>query len=154
MKLNEKYTDDSLIEFKDNRKIVALKDKKGGKVCYRGENSQGNELIAYKIEDGILKNVPGTKCDFGLYTVSSDTIRFIELKGSDLNHAIKQIRNSIRNVLDKHAIKVEKVHGRVVLSKARTPDLNSSYEKELKKMLKERNGNFHKATSLLKEVID
>lgn len=35
MKLNEIYTDDSLIEFKDNRKIVALKDKKGGKVCYK-----------------------------------------------------------------------------------------------------------------------
>lgn len=154
MKLNERFTDSSLIEFSDNRRVVVLIDKKGGKVCYRGENSQGNELIAYKVEDGILKNEQGLKCDFALYTVSTNTIRFIELKGSNLNHAIKQIINSIRNVLGKHTIKVDKVHGRVVLSKARTPDLNSSYEKELKKMLKERNGNFRKATSQLKEVID
>lgn len=86
--------------------------------------------------------------------MSSDTIRFVELKGSDLNHAIKQIINSIQNVLDKPSVKVDRVHGRVVLSKTRTPDLNSSHEKDLKRMLKERNGDFRIATSLLKEVID
>lgn len=154
MKLNDIYIDTMFIAFKDNRKVVALSDKKGGTVCYRGENTQKNELIAYKIEDGILKNEQGVKCDFGLYTVYSDTIRFIELKGSDLNHAIKQIKNSIRNVLDKHSIKVNKVHARIVLSKVRTPDLNSSYEKDLKRILRERNGNFRKATSELREIID
>lgn len=154
MKLNEKYNDNSLIKIKDNRKAVVLKDKKGGNVCYRGDNNERNELIVYKIEEGILKNEPGLKCDFGLYTVSSNTIRFIELKGSDLKHAIKQIINSIKNVVDKNSIEVDRIHGRVVLSKVRTPDMNSTYEKELKRMLKKRNGDFRRENSVLKEVVD
>lgn len=154
MKLTEQYDDVSHIEFKDNRKIVVLRDKKGGNVSYRGNNRDGNEIIVYKIEEGILKDEAGLKCDFGLYTISSDTIRFIELKGSDFDHAIKQIINSIRNVLDRHAINVKRVHGRIVLSRVRTPEINSSDEKILNKLLKGKNGNLIKACGELREIVD
>ncbi|WP_418894074.1 hypothetical protein [Limibacterium fermenti] len=154
MKLIEKYTDKSYIEFRDRRSKVVLEDKKGGRVSYQGINKEEKELIAYRIDGGIMKDGTGLKCDYGLYTVSSDVLRLIELKGSDLGKAIKQIKHTLRYLLGDSILGVNVIHGRMVLSKARTPDLYSSEEKELIKILKQHNGNLLKATRVLKEGID
>lgn len=154
MKLTEKYTDISYIKFQGSRPLVVLDDKKGGKVSYRGENEDRKELIVYKIDDGIMKDNPGIKCDYGLYTTSSGVIRFIELKGSDLDKAHQQIIRSIRYILNDSVTGINKVHGRIVLSKERVPNIKSNYEKQLEKILKQKNGNLRKACRVLTEVID
>lgn len=46
-------------------------------------------VVIIKIENGILKDAPGLKCDLGLYSVPSDTMTFIELKESDLGFNYK-----------------------------------------------------------------
>lgn len=67
MKLIEKYTDESHIEFRDTRATVVLKDKRGGKVSYRGLNDSKKEIVVYRIDGGIRKDTDDPKCDYGLY---------------------------------------------------------------------------------------
>lgn len=154
MRMNECYSDDLFIEFQDNRSTVVLKDRGVGNVSYRGENRNRNELIAYKVDNGIIRDESVLKCDYALYTISSDSIRFVELKGSDLIKAIRQITSSIEKVIDRHGIQINKVHARIVLSKHRVPDSRFTYQMNLEKLLKKRNGNLIKACRVLKEDID
>lgn len=154
MTLNEKYNDPSYIEFFDNRPIILLKDKKGGNVSYRGENKQNLMVAAYKVDEGIMKNIPGKQCDYGLYTLPSGVMRFIELKGSDCGRAIKQLIASIDHIIDESVTGITKVNARIILSKSRTPELNTSEEKQLRKLLKKRNGDLIIKSQQINERID
>lgn len=71
-------------------------------------------------------------------------------------HDDRPLIHSIRHILDNSitGVRVSKVHGRIVLSKERIPDIKSNYEKELIKILKQKNGNLQKACKVLKEVVD
>lgn len=66
------------------------------------ENTMGNHVISYKMDGGIVKpdrTVPeGTcKCDY-LFLIggSERSAILIELKGVDVTHALRQIRNVLR----------------------------------------------------------
>lgn len=154
MKLIEKYTDESHIEFRDTRATVVLKDKRGGKVSYRGLNDSKKEIVVYRIDGGIRKDTDDPKCDYGLYTISSGVMRFIELKGSDIDRAARQIEHSIRTVLDDSITDVDNVHGRIVISKDRVPGINSSHKQKLEKLIKQKRGNLIIKCRELKEKID
>lgn len=155
MKLTEKYTDPDYIVFCDNRSSIALSDNKGGKSAYRGENANRDQLTCYRIDTGIMRYKPVKQCDYGLYNMNSDTIRFIELKGSDCSQAIKQIENSITHILDKSISGVTKIYGRIVLSKRRVPQIKSTDERRLEKFLISKGGNLLIQTRQMTErVID
>ena len=66
-------------------------------------------VAAYKVDEGIMKNIPGKQCDYGLYTLPSGVMRFIELKGSDCGRAIKQLIASIDHIIDKSVEKNEMI---------------------------------------------
>lgn len=153
MKFNEKYNDPSYIEFQDNREQVFLKDQRGGNVSYKAENPKRYTLIAYNVEGGIIKEEHKKKCDFGLFNVTSGVLRLIELKGGDCSEAIDQIISTMQLILAPSITDLHEVHSRIVLSKARTPEMNTSKEKKLKRMLAKRKGTLKIKCKVMHEVL-
>jgi hypothetical protein len=154
MKFDEEYNDNTYIESKDRRKIVVLKDPKGGNSKYTGKNIHDMEIAVYRIDGGIITAQREKKCDYGLYTADDDTLRFIELKGSDFEQAIKQITNTLNELIHKQGIDINRVCGRIVLSRKRVPQIKSNNEKKLVKLLHEKHGDLITKTQSLIENIE
>lgn len=154
MKFDEKYNDNAYIESKDKRKIVVLKDPKGGKSKYKGENIHDMEIAVYRIDEGIMKSSKEKKCDYGLYTRDDDTLRLVELKGSDFEQAVEQIMNTLNELIHKPGIDIYRVCGRIVLSRKRVPEIKSNNEKKIVKLLHKMNGDLNTKAQMLIENIE
>ena len=117
-------------------------------------NKSQKEVVVYKIDGGLIVNNNGKKCDYGIYT-EDDMLFLIELKGDDLNYALKQINQSINILLEQPNIKVKKLSVRIVLSKVRTPEILESEEKKLKQKLHKLygGGDYLKKSQFLKDII-
>lgn len=74
-------TTDSIIKFQELRSII------------RFHNSQRSLYKKVKIDGGALHE--GAKCDNMLCSADEHEERYIELKGSDIPHAIVQLRTTI-----------------------------------------------------------
>ena len=102
-----------------------------------------------------MKDMPVKQCDYALYNMNSDTVRFIELKGSDCDQAIEQIRNSIKHIIDQSITGITKIYGRIILSKKRIPQIKSTDQQRLEKFLLTKGGDLLIQTRQMKErVID
>jgi len=91
------------------------------------------------------------KCDYLLLNCERKQSYFIELKGSDINHAIQQIDRSIdmlKNNLPDFAF-----FARIVLSKTPPTNVKNTKLATLEKKVKLLKGNLIKATRLYEEVI-
>lgn len=129
------YTDKGYIISDDARAIISLKDKGAGKSTYEANNKRKLQVTAYRIDGGMITDA-SSKCDYALYT-DEDILYFIELKGSDYSRAIDQITSAIKQLLISPKITPSVVHARIVLSKARTPELRATNEMQLRRLLKE-----------------
>jgi len=154
MKFDEKYNNNEYIESKDVRKIVVLEDPKGGNSKYKGKNIHDKEIAVFRIDEGIIKSPKEKKCDYGLYTRDDDTLRFVELKGSDFEQAVKQIMSTLNELIHKPRIDIYRVCGRIVLSRKRVPEIKSNNEKKLIKLLHEKHGDLNTKAQLLRENIE
>ena len=152
MKFSEAYTEDVYILSSDRRETIKFKEPRE-KRKYIAENIHKKLVYRYKVDDGIITSKALPKCDFAFY-VEDDRVYFIEMKGSDYNHAIDQIDSTITILLERPQLTVASVNARVVLSKARTPDMKTIREKRLNARLKKMNGTLVKRTSELIETID
>lgn len=100
---------------------------KGDKTTYQLQNPAKKQINKYIIDDCVLANLENDKkCDY-LFLVENNKHRdgyFIELKGSDVPRAIKQINNSI-NLLRSN---IEgNIYGRIICTKfPKAPDTKSS----------------------------
>ena len=147
------YHDSSYIQSHDTRKAVVLKEK-GESRAYRMNNPNAKELVAYKIDHGLINVDTVDKCDFGIY--SEDKVMFlVELKGADYEHALKQLLSTITILLTRPNVAVAKLHTRVVLSKYRVPDIQVTDEKKLTKLLKNRfsDGTHDKKVQFYEETV-
>ena len=62
-----------------------------------GKNVSGHTIRHYKVDNGIIpQNDSQERCDYLLLNDTDKRAYYIELKGSDLEKAIRQIENSIR----------------------------------------------------------
>lgn len=135
-------------EFKDNRKtIIAEENRKK----YLGNNKNGKLFCKYRIDNYVIKenNIP--KCDYLIINCDDNICYFIELKGSDLTHAITQIDNAIEILMP--SLKSNKINARIVLSKVRTPDIIDSRLIKFKKKIKKLNGTLVQSVNILWEDI-
>lgn len=149
MKFCEKYTDNGYIISDDCRKLIVLRDK--GTSKYIGKNDNDKRIIVYQIDNGIIKSQSVVKCDYGLYNWDEDIIYLIELKGSDYDQAIEQIISTINLLITQ--CDINRVNARIVLTKVRTPEIGTTKEIKLKKILATCKGNLKKATTQLTENI-
>lgn len=147
------YHDIASILRHDCSKDIPLREPRETRL-YRLKNPGGKEVVVYKIDEGLIKGNKNKKCDYGIYT-EEDTLFLIELKGSDLNQAIDQIHETITILLKRPHIPVRIVKARVVLSKFRVPNIQSTKEKQLKLLLQKSygGGDFVKKTVCLEEQI-
>lgn len=143
MSLDEKYK-----EYEDNRKIVIARDK-GEKSKYIGNNDSEKLVAKYKVDGGLINN--GEKCDYLVLDKNERIAYFIELKGSDLIKAIKQIESTIPKI--KGDIPEYKINARIVLTKQRTPDLIDSKMRNFDGKIKKMGGTFKKANIKMEEKI-
>ena len=127
------------IDFSDKRQNATFRDKKG-KTSYVFPNQARNNISGLRVDGCIL--VDDKKCDFLLLNHENDKAwaTLIELKGSDLLQAVRQIDATIDKLSGK--LKDYKLHGRIVLTKTYAPHLQSSEYLKLRKKLKNIGGSF------------
>jgi len=132
-----------------NHSIVSFKDK-GHATEYRYVNQSNHHLAKYIVDNGLIKD-SGDKCDFLMLNCELKQSYFIELKGSDLIHAVEQIDRSID--LIKGSLPEFSFYARIVVTRVNTIDQKSIKLLRLEKKLKSLNGNLKKQSRLLEEKI-
>jgi hypothetical protein len=138
----DKTTYENCAEFlNDTRKIVVCKDE-NSRTEYRYENKALDELSKYRVDGCLIKDESeGERCDFLLENCTKKILYFVELKGSDLIRAVKQINHSIDVLYGDFENEKYAVHARIVVTRVSVPNLeNNSYFVKLQKKVKKLNG--------------
>jgi hypothetical protein len=111
--------------FCDRRKKISICEK-GKKYC--ATNKEEKKIAQYHIDIPDSTNETHKKCDYALYifdnedsSKDADRVIFIELKGKDIAHAIKQIHETIDDWVEAFKIRPAKMDARVVASYVQIP---------------------------------
>lgn len=83
---------DECIEFDEERKVCIAFEK--GKT-YRLNNNSSYNIRKVKVDKCIEQGIGEKRCDYLMEIKSIKRVIFIELKGGDLAHALKQLYSSI-----------------------------------------------------------
>lgn len=126
---------DSPMQSARARKIISVSENN---VCYRLDPEAGSQSAVFRIDNGLIRDTSRYKCDY-LVLLASDrnkndiTEIFVELKGTDIPHAIDQVGATIDDRIFRHASfdKKKNVLARIVAK--RIPAKNSNPEVERKK---------------------
>lgn len=132
-----------------NQKIIICKDK-GNSQKYIAENIDKSKVYKYQIDGYVITE--GKKCDFLVWNEDKKNIYLIELKGTDLEHAIDQII-STENVLRESffsSIDGCQFYYRVVLNRVPTHALHSN---KIKKLMKNKMHSLQYKTKEFREKI-
>ncbi len=116
-----------------NRKEFVFKEC-GRKLTLRNVNQVESRKI--KVDDCAIKDKFEIKCDYLLIAEGNEI--FIELKGTDIDHALKQIENTIRLIGKKSDIGNRKAYiisTRVPLSSSEVQVLQSRHRNNFKSKL-------------------
>lgn len=132
--------------FTDNRALIRVEEQKK---CYTAKNINKHLVCLARIDGCLITE--GLKCDYLLLKLNDEKAYFIELKGSDLLHAIDQLDRSIEVL--KAKILSFQLNARIVLSKVYAPDLKSNKFKRLEKKLMKSGGSILKKEKVLEEEI-
>lgn len=132
----------------DNKREIVLEQKKG--VKYIGHNDTNTSFTCYMLDKIISSDLA---CDYLLCADinQSNKSYFIELKGSDIIHAVDQIDNSISHF--QTYISKYSVNGRIVLSRTNTIELRNIKYLKLKKRIEALGGSLIQKTRQLEEKI-
>ena len=141
-----KFSADCLAFF-DNRKIINVEENSRKFV---ETNSKQKSFALYHVDGCII--VEGQKCDFLLLNCSELIAYLIELKGSDLIHAVRQINTTLSHLLSDLA-DFTKINARIVLTKVNTPDLKSSNLIKLEKRIRKLGGTLDYKAIILSENV-
>ncbi|MDR0835879.1 MAG: hypothetical protein LBN11_04780 [Tannerella sp.] len=132
----------------EQRAIVSFTDK-GSTTKYVYDNRSNDNLSKYRIDGGLIAD-ENAKCDYLLLNCDKLKSFFIEIKGSDLIHAIEQIDRSI-DIL-KNDIADFSIFARIVLTRVNTTDLKNTKYLKLEKKVKALKGDLQKQTRVMTEV--
>ncbi|MGB4655053.1 MAG: hypothetical protein WBH98_06445 [Bacteroidales bacterium] len=134
----------------DRRRTVSIKEK--GK-NYIAKNINLKQIAQYHIDAPSVVATEEKRCDYAIYifdeedsSKNDDRLIFIELKGSDLNTAVKQIRASIKQKVNVAGVAVYKIDARVITSKTPSPKYKSTEEVILRNEL----NNYGKGKLIIK----
>ena len=115
-----------------NAKIIVSKDV--GNREHRGLNPNQRHVTHYKIDGEIITT--GPRCDFVLINESDKIAYLIELKGSKLSDAARQLEateNALKNALDPYDLRY-----RIVSSRSKTQQIESADFKKYRERWKSR----------------
>lgn len=125
---------------------ITLKDRTGGNSRYIGSNPGAKLIMQIEIDGCVINDQDKRKCDYLILNCDDNVSYFIELKGSNISDAYKQIAETYfelnkiaqfrTNVIDEHF----KMMARVVLAKGNVPRIIPSSYRKLVKILEQVNG--------------
>jgi hypothetical protein len=144
-------------EFCDHRTKIVLRDKKG-KSQFLVNNPNRYRVCCLRIDGCLIESQEEEKTDFLLLKCcekdddKTSVAYFVELKGSNLIKAVRQINNSL-NVLLPKLVNYSIINGRIVTTRIDKIDLGHTEYKALEKRLKKLNGTLDKKSILLEENI-
>lgn len=145
------------IKFCDKRKNAVCDEK--GKVYMLENTEDPHKILALHVDGGIVivdKNTPTglSKCDY-LFIIETDTAPvaiLIELKGTDVKHAVTQIESTL-NLFAEYFKTCSNVHGRIVFSGG-TPNLQNTPDfMRLQRRLKQMSGTLSAKGKILPEKL-
>ena len=126
---------------------VVVREKKSR---YRLENPTSKEICKTRIDNCYINQ--GKRCDWLVVDCEAANAYFVELKGADFRHAIRQIISTIDHIgsdLDGFSL-----FARVVFTRSPTPFLRNIPDVlKLKKRLKKRGGDLRMETNLCVESV-
>ncbi len=114
-------------------------------------NPQRREVCKIRVDGCVFTQADGIKCDYLFLSCDTATAFFIELKGSDLSHAIDQINQSIDQLVGN--MSGTAINARVVLSKTQTPDLRTPKYKKFKQKIHGLGGTFVHKNIVMEETL-
>lgn len=109
------------------QKIIVSKDNKNSRK-HIAVNSAQNLVGQYRLDGDVIKQE--TACDFLVLNDDKKVAYFIELKGSDVNKAAKQINSSIEKL--KKKLEGYTIYCRIVCTKVRTNNIKGTDYRKLK----------------------
>lgn len=138
---NSFFNDNKCTEYCDNRQEVVAKENK---TTYKLINPSKKEVCRVRVDNCLIKEAQ-KKCDYLILNCSDQIAIFIEFKGGNIEEAFPQLDAAI-NFLQPH-LKDFKLCVRIICSKVRTPALQSTAEKKLRKKLKTLNQRYSQKIS-------
>ncbi|WP_353160524.1 hypothetical protein [Myroides odoratus] len=150
MRFNQHYTQS--ICCNDNRRTFVLEETKG--VQYIVSNTSNLDYIAYRVDRGLIQTNTTKQCDYALYIPSSDTVRFIELKGSNVEEGLEQLLQTIQVLITRPNITVSRLQARIITRKVKSPSIRSTKKTKLEKIVKEYRGDLVIKNITLTELVD
>ncbi|MEY4539741.1 MAG: hypothetical protein RLZZ306_1498 [Bacteroidota bacterium] len=144
-------------EFCDHRTKIVLKDKRG-KSQFLVNNPNRFKVCCLLIDGCLIESQEEEKTDFLLLKCpekgddKTSIAYLVELKGSDLIKAVRQINNSLNILLPKLG-EYSIINGRIVTTRIDKIDLGHTDYKALGKRLKKLNGTLEQKSILMEENI-
>lgn len=85
---------DCLSSFDTRSKVVVEENKKK----YELINDQHEKVGCFHVDGGMIKSKGSVKCDNLLIDINSKVAVFVELKGTDLKHALEQVDATMKSL--------------------------------------------------------
>ena len=113
------------------QKIITCKDKHNPQT-YTAYNKELNEVYKYRVDGYVIED--GERCDYLVWNETKKSVYFIELKGSDIPKAVRQIEETekVLKTRFKKEFELVKAFYRVVLNKTCTHGLDNNKVKRFK----------------------
>lgn len=114
------------------QKIIVSRDA-GNPQQHIAVNESGCIVSQYKIDGDVIRD--DERCDYLVWNEDKKNIYLIELKGSDLNHAVEQLENTEKILNNRFFdyLKECTTYYRIVLNRVITHQLHSNYVKKFEK---------------------
>lgn len=114
-------------KYKSDAKIVLQENK--SKITFLNPNQ--DQILLIRVDDCVIKDDDTLRCDYAIIPCDEVEI-YVELKGSDISHAVKQIESTIR-LLSNNPKKIKKlcfvVSTRVPKQSTSVQQLQSQFKK-------------------------
>lgn len=133
----------------DTRRMIAVEENKKQYILH----NTGDIIAVYRVDGQMITSLDITKCDNLLVDTTSLLVVFIELKGTDLRHALEQIENTCSNVLQ--AFDQYRLYARIVTSpRTNVPNLKTDPQyKRIQKAFMMHGGNLKTGSNRMVESI-
>ena len=142
---------DCLMSYDKRSRVVVEENKKKYELV-----NDGDKVAVFQVDGGMITAKDEIKCDKLLLAVNNKKAIFVELKGADLRHGLRQIENTIH--LLERALVPYSFEGRVVTSRrTNVPQIHTNPQYvQLKRLLKKKGGDLivqpDKITDYLKNM--
>lgn len=114
----------------EERQAIIVSKDRGTKREHRAINAGKSRVSQYKIDGDVVRDQT-PRCDFLVMNDDKKNAYLIELKGSDIEHAIEQLEATASRF--KSELQDYKIKYRIVCSRARTQALNSNTYKSFRR---------------------